>query len=437
MSANKGYLKIFFLLLISNNLYAADLVDVYNRAIQYNDDYRIIKNDREISLQQYNQTAASIFPEINLQVGTRETTINKYIGPGDNTNFNTDSYSLTLQQPIFRLAFFDELAKSDAVIKRSEKYLALHKKRIALKTTELYFRLISHTNNLRAKKELLKLSEKKLNNAHKLYSNGSITKTEFLKYKSNVESSRIARDMAKNEQENSSGDLYVFVGKKISDIHNINTEIEITDNQYELTDVLNQATSKYEIIQMANYDLDISQNIFESNKSQHFPRIDLIASYDYSDITGGARFGANKTESSSVGLTLTLPIYQGGYQSAKVKESRYKLENAQIKYEQTLKILEKEVADKISKHRIQKGLVNNQREIYKLNNLKYISAKEGFRAGIYTDTELQQSKIELIQAKNSFVDATLNFILLDLDIKQYTSQIGIDEIKEINSILVW
>ena len=138
MSANKGYLKIFFLLLISNNLYAADLVDVYKRAIQYNDDYRIIKNDREISLQQYNQTAASIFPEINLQVGTRETTINKYIGPGDNTNFNTDSYSLTLQQPIFRLAFFDELAKSDAVIKRSEKYLfdamsPLHQNRIQLR----------------------------------------------------------------------------------------------------------------------------------------------------------------------------------------------------------------------------------------------------------------------------------------------------------------
>ncbi len=437
MSVNKSYLKIFFLLLISNNLYAADLVDVYNRAIQYNDDYRIIKNDKEISLQQYNQTAASIFPEINFQAGTRETTINRYIGPGDNTDFNTDSYSLTLQQPIFRLAFFDELAKSDAVIKKSEKYLILQKKRIALKTTELYFRLISHTNNLREKKELLKLSEKKLSNAYKLHSNGSITKIEFLRFKSDVESSKIDRDIAQNEQENSRGDLYIFVGKKISDIHNVNTEIKIPNNQYKLSDVLKQATSKYEIIQMANYDLDISQNIFESNKAQHFPTIDLIASYDYSDITGGARFGANKRESSSVGLTMTLPIYQGGYQSAKVNESRYKLENAQIKYEQTLKILEKEIADKIAKYSIQRELVDNHRERYKLHNLKYISAKKGFRTGVYTDTELQQSKIELIKAKNRYVDSTLNFILLDLNIKQYTSQIGIDEIKEINSILIW
>ena len=437
MSENKNYLSIFFLLFLSSNSYAADLVDVYNRAIQYNDDFRIVKNDREISLQQYKQTAASIFPEIYLQAGIKETNINRYIGPGDNTDFNTDSYNLTLQQPIFRLSFFDELDKSDAIARKSEKHISLQKKKITLKTTELYFRLISHTNYLREKNELLTLSEKKFSNASKLYSNGSITKIEFLKYKSDVESARIAKEMAQNDQENSKGELYIFIGKKISDVHNVNTEIEISNNRYELSNVLKQATSKYEIIQMANYDLDISQNAFESNKSQHFPTVDLVASYDYSDVTGGARFGANKRESSSVGLTITFPIYQGGYQSAKVSESRYRLENAQIKFEQTLKVLEREITDKIVKYSIQRGLVNNQKDRYNLYNLKYIAAKEGFMSGIYTDTELQQSKIELIKAKNKYIDSILNFILLDLDIKQYTAEIGINEIKEINSILVW
>ena len=437
MSVNKIYLKTFFLLLISGNIHAADLVDVYNRAIQYNDDFRIAKNNKEISLHQYKQTAASIFPEINLQASTNETNINRYIGPGTNTDFNTDSYSLTLQQPIFRLAFFDELDKSDAIRKKSEKNLSLQKKKITLRTTELYFRLISHTNNLREKNELLKLSEKRFSNAGKLYSNGSITKTEFLKYKSNLESSRITKEIAQNDYENSKGDLYIFVGKRISDVHNINTQIEIKNNQYKVSDVLKQATSRYEIIQMANYDLDISQNTFESNKSQHYPTVDLVASYDYSDVTGGTRFGANKRESNSVGLTVTLPLYQGGYQSAKVNESRYRLENAQIKYEQTLKILEREITDKITKYSIQRNLVNNQKEKYNLHNLKYVAAKEGFRNGIYTDTELQQSKIELVSAKNRYIESILNFILLDLDIKQYTSQIGIDEIEEINSILVW
>ena len=437
MSVNNIYLKTLFLLFFSNGIYAADLVDVYNRAIQNNDDYRITKNDKEITVQQYNQTAASIFPEVSFQAGVRETNINRYIGPGTNTDFKTDSYNLTLKQPIFRLSFFDELDKSDAIAKKSEKNLSLQKKKITLKTTELYFRLISHSNHLNEKNELLELSEKRYSHASKLYSNGSITKTALLKYKSDVDSSRINKEMAQNDYENSKGDLYVFVGKRISEVHNVDTQIEIKNNQYEPSSVFKKAVSKYEVIQMANYDLDISQNTFEANKSQHFPTVDLVASYDYSDVTGGARFGANKRESNTVGLTITLPIYQGGYQSAKVNESRYRLENAQIKYDQTLKILEKEINDKITKHNIQKNVVNNQKEKYNLSNLKYIAAKEGYRTGIYTDTELQQSKIELISAKNRYIDSILNYILLDLDIKQYISQIGIDEIEEINSILVW
>ena len=188
---------------------------------------------------------------------------------------------------------------------------------------------------------------------------------------------------------------------------------------------------------MANYDLDISQNTYESNKSQHFPTIDFIASYDYySDVTGGARFGANKRESSSVGLTITLPIYQGGYQSAKVSESRYRLENAQIKQSKHSSYLKKKLLIKLQ-NMIYKKEKLRTKEKYNLHNLKYIAAKEGFRAGIYTDTELQQSKIELLNAKNSYIDSILNFVLLDLDIKQYKSKIGIDEIEEINSILVW
>ena len=437
MSVSKNYFVIFIYLLVCNNLFAADLVDVYNRAIKYNDDYRIVQNDKEISLQQYNQTASSILPEIRFQAGTKETIINRYIGPGENTDFNTDSYNLTLQQPIFRLAFFDELDKSDAITKKSESYLSFQKKQITLKTTELYFKLIARTNELQEKKEIFKLHKKRFSNASKLYSNGSITKIDFLRYKSDLQSSRIEKEIVENEQENAKADLHIFVGKKISDVHNVNTEIEIANNHYEPSRVLEIATSKYEIIEMANYDLDISQNTYESNKSQHFPTIDLIASYDYSDVTGGTRFGANKRESSSVGLTITLPIYQGGYQSAKVSESRYRLENAQIKQEQTLKLLEKEITDKIARYDIQKGKVKNEREKYNLHNLKYIAAKEGFRAGIYTDTELQQSKIELLNAKNSYIDSILDFVLLDLDIKQYKSKIGIDEIKEINSILVW
>ena len=94
---------------------AADLVDVYKRAIEQNNDYKLIQNNKKISETQYDQTSSTIFPEINFSAGRNDTTIERYVGPGSNTNYDTDSYNLTLRQPVFRLSFFDELEKSISI----------------------------------------------------------------------------------------------------------------------------------------------------------------------------------------------------------------------------------------------------------------------------------------------------------------------------------
>ena len=416
---------------------AADLVDVYKRAIAQNNDYKLIQNNKKISETQYDQTSSTIFPEINFSAGRNDTTIERYVGPGSNTNYDTDSYNLTLRQPVFRLSFFDELEKSKFQLDKSSTYELYHKKIVGIKTVELYFELINNKNKVREYEEKFNLAKKRLNAAEKLFVNGSITRTEYISFQNELESSKISKDIVVNALDSTRADIYLFTGKRIAEIHNVNMEIELANKIYNIKEVIRTALRSFETILMANQDLSISRSDLDSNKSQHYPTLDIVASYDYVDVSEGTRFGANKRESSSVGLTITLPIYQGGYQSAKVSESRYRLENAQIKQEQTLKLLEKEITDKIARYDIQKGKVKNEREKYNLHNLKYIAAKEGFRAGIYTDTELQQSKIELLNAKNSYIDSILDFVLLDLDIKQYKSKIGIDEIKEINSILVW
>ncbi len=438
MRENKLFINIAIIcLLISQDTYAADLVDVYKRALAQNDNYRIIKNNSYVTEEQYNQTSSSILPEINFTANTTETTIQRYIGPGTNTDFDTETYNLTLKQPIFRLAFFDELQKSEALLNKSKTYVSFHKKLIAIRTVEIYFELIESQNLVKESKAKLELAEKYFINGQELFRNGAITESELRELDANLSSERISLEIAMNNLNNAKADLYIFAGKKISDVHNLNLEIEIQNNNFVPEKIIDIAMSSYESIIMANQDIDISKNAFESSKSQHYPTVDIVASYDYSDVTGGARFGANKRESSSVGLSLNFPLYQGGYQNAKVGESRYKFQNSQIKFEQTRKNLEKEIVDKISKYNIQRKLIFSTKKIYDTENLKFIAAKEGFRSGIYTDSEVQESKINLLVAKNTYINTLLNHLLLELSIKQYTSDIGIQEITKINSILVW
>ena len=86
---------------------------------------------------------------------------------------------------------------------------------------------------------------------------------------------------------------------------------------------------------------------------------------------------------------------------------------------------------------IQKGLIHIDKIKYQNANESFIAAKKGFMSGIYTDIEVQESKINLISTKNKYISTVLSYLLQDLNIKKYTNDIDVLDIQEINSILIW
>ena len=123
--------RLFFLILIitlSPNLYSSDILDIYNRAIKYNNDLRIISNDNQISEEIYNQTSSSLFPDIGISATTKENYTNKYTGTGIIKDYTTESASLTITQPILRIYFFDELNKAEASLNKSKIKINSYKK---------------------------------------------------------------------------------------------------------------------------------------------------------------------------------------------------------------------------------------------------------------------------------------------------------------------
>jgi len=417
--------------------YSADLMDIYNRSLKHNNDLKIIMNEHKISKELYNQTSSTIFPSINLSANSNKTEINRYVGSGTNSDYTADTYSINVTQPIFRLSFFDELEKANDVIEKSNLVVLNQEKVIMVKSVNLYFNLINKKNEISAAVNKEKMMSLKYDNSKKLFQRGLITDAELNRHRNNYDLSLIEYDMAKNNLDLSEQDIYIFAGKKIKEIHNLDIEIEIPINNYDVGYVVSKALIFDENIKMAEYDVSISKNDMKSNKSQHYPTLDLIASYDYSDVSSGTRFGATKREGSTVGVSLNIPIYQGGFQTAKVNEARYVYENAQINLDQMKRHLKKEIIEKINMHNLLKKMIIAKKIDYQSANQNYKSAKKGFMSGTYTDVEVQETKLKLIQAKNSYIKTALDYILMDLQLKKFSSTLTENNIKEVNAMLVW
>ena len=429
------YIAVF--LVLSSQSYAADIMDVYNRSLKFNTDLKIISNEHQISQEIYNQTSSTIFPDISITANTQEINVNKYTGSGNQKDYETESASLTITQPLLRLYFFDELNKAESIINKSRINLSEFKRDLIIKSAELYFNLIKAQNNILAGKIKANSMLAKYESAKKLFNNGYISNIELNSHKNNHDLASVEEQILTNELDLLKQDIYIFTGREIMDIHNLNHMIDVTLTSYDADALISKAIISLDSIKLALLDISISKDEIKSNKSKYYPTVDLIATYDYSDITSGSRFGKQTRESNTIGLTLNVPIYQGGYQKSKVSESRYKYKNAKLNLDHLRKTIKKDIIDNVNNHNLLKRLVIVKRDRYNDVNQDYITINKGAEAGLYTDVELINAEYNLIVSKNDLIKSTLDFLLVDLNLQKYSSSLNVHSIQKINHMLVW
>ena len=428
---------IISIVTLSPITYSADILDIYNRALKFNNDLKIISNNNEISKEKYNQTSSSLFPDIGISASTQEINTNKYKGSGTIGDYASETATLKITQPLLRIYFFDELNKAEANINKSQIEISNYKRDLIIKSAELYFSLINYNNEYKAeliKNEIMSL---KYNDARKLFSNGYITDIELNKHKNNFNIASIELDVSLNELELVKQDIYIFTGREALDIHDLDTITDIPFISYETELLISKAITSFDSIKLALLDVAISKHEMKSNKSQHYPTVDLIATYDYSDTSSGSRLGRTTRESNTIGLTVNFPIYQGGYQSSKVEESRYKYENAKVSLDQLRRSIKRDITDKVNNHNLLKKLIIANKNRYEDANLDYVTIENGLQSGLYTNVELKDSEYKLTIAKHELISNTLKYLLTDLELKKYSSELSIESIKSINQMLVW
>ena len=425
------------IIMLTSHVEAADIMDVYNRSLNFNNDLKIITNDQKISQEVYSQTSSNIFPEVSITANTQEINVNKYTGTGTQNDYSTESASLTITQPLLRLYFFDELNKAESIVKKSKINLEEFKKDLIIKSAELYFKLINAKNSVAAGEVKLDSMLIKYESAKKLFDNGYISDIELNKYKKKYEMTMVEKQRLVNEFDMAKQDVYIFTGREILDIHNLNHTIEIPLSTYDANSLISKALVSLDSIKSALLDVNISRDEMKSNKSKHYPTIDLNATYDYSDTSSGSRLGKQTRESNTIGLTINIPIYQGGFQKSKVTESRYKYKNAKINLDHLRRTVRKEILDNINNHNLLKSLVIVKRDRYNDVNQDYLTITQGADIGLYTDVEVKDAEYNLMVAKNDLIESTLDLLLVDLNLKKYSSNLSVENIRTINRMLVW
>ena len=432
-----NFLFLVLSLSVFNTLKAADLLDIYNRALENNNNLKIIESDYFISKEQYNQTLSTIFPDINIVGQTKDNTIERYEGAGSIKNYDHDTYSVNLTQPILRLNFFDELDKASININKSNFIYNDSKKDLMLEVTEIYFNLINQINLVKISKTKKYMLELKLSNARLLYNDGMITDIELYEHENNANIASIELEKNENKLISIKQEVYILTGKNIFDVNTFNPDAQLPSLEYDFEMIMSQAMTVDSNIVTAIKDVKIAENDLSSNRSDHYPTVDLVATYDYSDTSIGSYRGAAKQETSSLSLVLNIPVFQGGYISSKVRESRYGLEKTKYNLDLIRKNTQKKVLDTFNAFILNKNLFKIKKDNLKNAKKSYSTIKKGFKLGVNTDIEVTNSKYLLDLAEKEYIESVGKYLISDLKIKKHTSKLNIKDLENINKWLIW
>ena len=184
------------------------------------------------------------------------------------------------------------------------------------------------------------------------------------------------------------------------------------------------------------YELQLLQSKQKLAKQQrkmigqgYIPSLSLTGSWMYSAYTDKAKnwFHSGPSNhwynSSGIGLTLRIPIFDGLDKRAKMKKAKIEIENAKLSYENALKNMQTQYLNATNELMNSQRNFRKQKDNYLLAEDVYQVTTDRYREGIASMTEVLQDEMRMSEAQNNYINAHYNYQVTNLSLLKLTGQL--------------
>ena len=163
----------------------------------------------------------------------------------------------------------------------------------------------------------------------------------------------------------------------------------------------------------------------EMIRQGYLPSLALTGNFTYSAFTDkfGNWFRSGPSNhwynSSGLGITLRVPVFDGLERRSKIRKAKLDIENVRIAYDDALKSLRTQYLNAAN------DLMNcaKQRDNYRLAEDVYAVTTDRYREGIASMTEVLQDEMRMSEAQNNYVTAHYDYRVTNLTLLKLTGRL--------------
>lgn len=434
--------------------HAADLIDVWNSALERDPAYISSKYEQLAAEKHRGQGTALWLPNVNLSATTASisnnssTTGAQFYAPGMGTfngaNFNTsinngfgNQYALSIVQPIFNKEKLSQSRQLKMSADVADLGWANAQQNLILLVAERYFDVLNAEETLRLMGKEQSAIQEMRNEMERRARLGNATQTDLEEANQNLNSIKLQIMNLKNDLELKKLSLNDLFPSKES-IKKLSGNLNFSQLK------LDPLASYVEKLKAQNIQLrmmSVQESIAKEEVTKYgisaSPTLNAIAQSSRNVLTGSGDFGtaSNTNTNNMIGLQLNIPLYTGGYRSSKQEESLLLLEKTRSDINQATLNLEKTLRNLWYSLQSSKDKLTVLKNTQKSSQDRLESTKKSYEVGSRTSLELLAAENELIQNQQVLYQEQVNNLLNRLRLASLLGELGEQDLKLVNTYL--
>ena len=337
----------------------------------------------------------------------------------------TASAGIDLSQLLFDGQVFVGLQARSTAIKLAAKTAEVTQEQIKANVHKIYYQVLAGLQQLSTINANINRFERLLNDTREIFKNGFAEKLDVSKAEVSLTNMRTEKLRVENRLETALIGLKLLIGMPV------NSQVILSDTLPEQIYSEEVLDTQFNYTERPEYEqLSLSRKLNEYNvrryKLSYLPSVALSSSYYQIAQRNQFNFfkqGEPWFPSSSVGLRINVPIFDGLAKAARVRTARLQLQQINNNLNNLEQSIDREIAEARIAMRSAVATMEYQKKNMQLAEEVYDQTKLKYEQGLGSNLEITNSQAELTTAQNNYYSALYDAIIARVDFLRATGKL--------------
>ena len=420
-------IKIFkFCILVASISFAQDkiwtLEECIDHALENNITILQAENSLLSSKQDIISAKGNFLPSINSNLSGGASLGNIEVFPGEfrDREFYSTSVGIGFSQSVFNgFRNINLLNQSKLSLERNQFELEKFKDDISLNVANTYLNVLFNKENLELAKLQVEFSEFQVNQVKTLVEAGSEPNSTLIETQATY-----SRDIQNLTIAENNHDLALLTLAQLLQLPYENFDVEVIEIDTpsanlmynDIAPILNYALQNRNEIKVAERDIELAKLGTKISKSAYLPNVSMgygfNASANFSNLTVDDELldQLNVNKGHSINMNISIPIFNRNQTKAQVKKSKIQEETTNLALEQAKINLESTIQRAFTDARAALKSYEAAQLSLQSQEVAFQNSQERFIIGALNSFDLEQSRLRMINARSSLINAKYDFI---------------------------